>query len=149
VGAEALAGVALLAEGHRLFCLSIQALTNERVQCGQAVEQRRGILGMEWVFGHARVDEWPQLVRGAAKLVVLLGRLDEGSEVQPTKALELLSFLGDAIKLLQDFLEQLLPVRLAELWLLGGIASLREQSFALAVLAIVPVLVLKTNGQWL
>jgi hypothetical protein len=102
------------------------------------------------MFGHARVDKGPQLVRGATKLVVLLGRLDEGSEVQPTKALEFLGFLGDAVQLSQDFLEQLLPVRLAELWLLRGIARLREQHLALAfvtVVAILFVLVLQTNGQ--
>jgi hypothetical protein len=154
VGAEAFAIAALLAERHGLLCLAIQALADERVQCRQAVEQRRCILGVQGVFGHARVNEGPQLIRGAAKLVVLLGRLDKGSEVQPTKALKFLGFLGDAIELLQDFLEQLLPVRLAELWLLGGIASLRKQSLALValgslVLAIVFVVVLETNSQGL
>jgi hypothetical protein len=151
VGAEALAAVALLAEGHGLLGLSVQALAHERVQRRQAVEQRRGVLGVQRVPRHARVNEGPQPVRGAAQLVVLLGRLDEGGEVQPTKALELLGLPGDAVELPQDLLEQLLAVGLAKLWLFGRVAGLREQPLALhgLVLAILLVAVLEADGQWL
>jgi hypothetical protein len=82
---------------------------------------------------------------------VLLGRLDEGGEVQPTEALELLGLLGDAVKLPQDLFEQLLALGLAQRGLRGGIASCsgRKQPLALAALAIVLVGVLDADGQWL
>jgi hypothetical protein len=101
------------------------------------------------VPGHARVNEGPQPVRGAAQLVVLLGRLDEGGEVQPAKALELLGLPGDAVELLQDFLEQLLALGLAQLWLFGSIDSGREQPRSLGVLVIVLAVVLDADGQGL
>jgi hypothetical protein len=85
---------------------------------------------------------------------VLLGRLDEGGEVQPTEALELLGLLCDAVKLPQDLFEQLLALGLAQRGLRGGIASCsgRKQPLALAALAalaIVLVGVLDADGQWL
>jgi hypothetical protein len=157
VGLEALAGCAVFAEGQGALGLAIQALANERVQRGQAVEQRRGVFGVQWVAGQARVDKGPQAVRGAADLVVLLGRLDDSGEVQPTKALELLGLFGDAIQLAQDVLEELLAIGLAELRFLIRIASRREQAVALVALvaALVAALVvflvvgLDANGQWL
>jgi len=88
------------------------------------------------------------------QLVVLLGCLDDGSEVQPTKALELLGLLGDAVELFEDLLQKLVTLCLAELWLRRCLAGVREETlalfvFSIAVLAILLVVRLDANGQWL
>ena len=68
---------------------------------------------MQRVAGHASVDEGPQAVRGAAQLVVLLGGLDDGREVEPTKTLELLGLARDVVELGQHVLEEALLLGLA------------------------------------
>ena len=97
---------------------------------------------MQWVFGQARVYQGAQAVfGGAVELVMLLGRLDDGGEVEPTKALELFRLLGDVIELLQHFLQELLAVCLAELRLFSRIGSVLG-TFVL-------VFRWKDYGQWL
>ena len=77
---------------------------------------------MERVAGNARIDEGSQAVGAAADLVVLLGGLDDGGEIDAAEALELLGLLGDVVQLAQDFLEDLVPLLLTGLGFLGGIA---------------------------
>lgn len=71
---------------------------------------------------------------------MLLGRLDDGGEVDATKTLQLLGLLGDAVKLAQHFLQQLLPLLLAELCILGRIAGVGQQALALSVLVVLCLL---------
>jgi hypothetical protein len=150
----------VVGEGQRLLGLALEALAHERVQGGQAVQQRRGVLGLQGMAGQAGVDEGPQLVRLAAQLVVLLGGLDDGGEVDAAEALELLDLLGDPIELGQHLLQQLLALLLAELGLLVGRLGLAflngvgEEPIAgrggvVAVLVAVLLVCLRTNGQWL
>jgi hypothetical protein len=81
---------------------------------------------------------------------VLLGRLDDSGEVQSAEALELLRLLGDAVKLLQDLLQQLLSFLLAEVGLFRGIARPRKQALALvALLVVFLVFRLNADSQWL
>jgi hypothetical protein len=155
-GGEALATGARLGQRDLFLGPALEALADERVQRGQAVQQRRGILGVQRVLGQARVDEGAQAVfGGAVQLVVLLGDLDDGGEVEPAEALELLGLLGDAVELLQHLLQQLLAVFLAELRLRGRIvAVLRKQALALvprliAFLTLRMVFGLDAYGQWL
>ena len=152
VRGEALGARLVLGEGQRLLGLALEALAHKRVQGGQAVQQRRGVLGLQRVAGQAGVDEGPQLVRLAAQLVVLLGGLDDGGEVDAAEALELLDLLGDAIELGQHLLQQLLALLLAErgLGLLVGRLALldgvREEPIAGCA---VNIFCLEANGQWL
>ena len=158
---EALAGRLVLGEGQSLLGLALEALAHKRVEGRQPVQQRRGILGLQRVPRQAGIDEGPQLVRLAAQLVVLLGGLDDGGEVDAAEALELLDLLGHAVELGQDLLQQPLALLLAESrLLLGGLAILDgvgeepRAVFAvvlLAVVAVVAVLVvrLQAKGQWL
>jgi hypothetical protein len=115
VGGEALAAGAALGEGQGLLALALEALADERVQGRQPVQQTRGILGVQRVACNAGIDEGPQLVRLAAQLVVLLGGLDDGGEVDAAEGLELLGLLGDLVELGQDFLQQLLALLRGEL----------------------------------
>jgi hypothetical protein len=138
---EAFAIGAGLRERELVLRLALQALADERVQRRQAVQQWRGILGVQRVLGKARVDQGTQAVFGGTmELVMLFGCLDDGGEVEPTKALELLGLLGDVIELLQHLLQKLLTVCLAELWIFGrrGILS-----------GILLVAGWKDYGQWL
>jgi hypothetical protein len=148
---EALAGGAALDKRQRLLWLALEALAYKRVQRRQPVQQRRGVFGVQRVAGEAGVDEGAQLVGTAANLVVLLSRFDDGGEVQPTKALELLRLPGDAVELAQHFLQQLLALLLAELWLRRGVARLCVQALAGlgSPFALVSVLGQDTGGQWL
>ena len=113
---------------------------------------------MQRVSRKARVDEGPQLVRLAAQLVVLLGGLDNGGEVNAAEALQLLDLFGDLVELGQDLLQQLLALRLAGLWLLlRGLAILDnvgEEALAglgavLGALLALLVVCLWPHGQWL
>ena len=155
---EALAGRLVLGEGQSLLGLALEALAHKRVEGRQPVQQRRGILGLQRVPRQAGIDEGPQLVRLAAQLVVLLGGLDDGGEVDAAEALELLDLLGHAVELGQDLLQQPLALLLAESrLLLGGLAILDgvgeepRAVFAVVLLAVVAVLVvrLQAKGQWL
>lgn len=102
---------------------------------------------MERVTGNAGVNEGAQAVGGAAKLVMLLGGLDDGGEVDATKGFQLLGLLGDAVEVAQHFLQQLLLIPLAELWLLERIVGrLGQQALALGV---VGTLGLDSHSQWL
>jgi len=123
---EALAGGAALDEGQGLLRLALEALAHKRVQRRQPVQQRRGILGMQRVAGEASVDKGAQLVSTAADLIVLLSRFDDGGEVQPTKALELLCLSRDAVEFPQHLPQQFLALLLAELWLRRGVARRRK-----------------------
>jgi hypothetical protein len=76
---------------------------------------------VEWVARNARIDKGSQAVRAAADLVVLLGRLDDGREVDAAEALQLLGLLCDVVQLAQDLLQDLLSLLLAGLWFLGRI----------------------------
>jgi hypothetical protein len=153
VGGEALAAGAIFAKGHGILGFALQALAHERVQRRQPVQQWRGIFAVQWSCHDARVDEGPQLVRDATQLVVFLGRLDDGGEVQPAEAFQLLGLLGNAVELPENLLQELLASRFAELGLLRGVSSLRRQALAFAVLAvalfaIIVVARLDANGQW-
>ena len=108
--------------------------------------------------GQAGVDEGPQLVRLAAQLVVLLGGLDDGGEVDAAEALELLDLLGDPVELGQHLLQQLLALVAAELGLLparlGLLDGVGEEPIAgrggvVAALVAVRLVCLRANGQWL
>lgn len=104
VRGEALAARAAFSEREGLLGLALEPLSDERVQRRQPVQQRRGIFGVERVTSNTRIDERAQAIGAAAKLVVLLGRLDDSGEVDPAKALELLGLLCDAVQLAQNFL---------------------------------------------
>lgn len=67
--------------------------------------------------------------------------LDDGREVEPAKALELLGLSCDAIQLAQHFVQESLPFLLTEVRFLGVVASLGKQALAaLALLAVLLVL---------
>ena len=158
VRGEAPGASLVVGEGQRLLGLALEALAHERVQGGQAVQQRRGVLGLQRVAGQAGVDEGPQLVRLAAQLVVLLGGLDDGGEVDAAEALELLDLLGDPVELGQHLLQQLLALLAAELGLLparlGLLDGVGEEPIAggggvVAALVAVRLVCLRANGQWL
>ena len=154
VRGEAPGASLVVGEGQRLLGLALEALAHERVQGGQAVQQRRGVLGLQRVAGQAGVDEGPQLVRLAAQLVVLLGGLDDGGEVDAAEALELLDLLGDPVELGQHLLQQLLALVAAELGLLparlGLLDGVGEEPIAGRGGVVAVLLVcLRTNGQWL
>lgn len=139
---EALASGAVLGERQGFLALALEALADERVQRRQPVQQRRGVLGLQRVPREAGINERPQLVRLAAQLVVLLGGLDDGGEVDAAEALQLLDLLGDLVELGQDLLQQLLALLLAELGLLLVAILGRVGEQALTVLAAVPLAVL-------
>jgi hypothetical protein len=109
---------------------------------------------VERVLGNAGVDKGSQAVGAAAELVVLLRGLDDSCEIDPREAFQLLGLLCYAVKLAQYFLQELLPLLLAELWFRRSIARTPKQPLALRVLVFLVILAflmvrLDAYGQWL